>query len=345
MAAARNKILPVLAPIALLVVVVGVYWWLQVYLATPLNLGPEEKTLIVERGDSMRGVARQLAQRGILRAPGVFAGYGRVSGLAGRIQAGEYALQAGDTPRTLLDKLVAGRVRLYSITIVEGWTVAELLETLDEHPAVRHTLSLDSPEELSEVLDLEYPHPEGLFFPDTYYFPLGTPDVELLRQAHELLMARLNEAWSNREPRAVLAEPYDGLILASIVERETALDRERPRIAGVFIRRLERGMRLQTDPTVIYGLGASFDGNLTRRDLKADTPYNTYVHKGLPPTPIALPGESSLQAVAHPEQGDALYFVATGRGDGSHYFTATLAEHNAAVARYLAQLKQHRHRE
>jgi UPF0755 protein len=216
----------------------------------------------------------------------------------------------------------------------------ELLEALAGHPAVRQTLELDSPAELGTVLDLGYPHPEGLFFPDTYRFPRDTPDVELLRQAHELLMVRLNEAWSGRDPRGVLAEPYDGLILASIIERESALDRERPQIAGVFIRRLEQGMRLQTDPTVIYGLGESFDGNLTRRHLQSDTPYNTYVRKGLPPTPIALPGDSALQAMAHPEPGDALYFVATGRGDGSHYFTATLEEHNAAVARYLAALKQ-----
>jgi len=323
-------------------VVSGAYGWVQSYLTTPLKLSPDGYTLIVERGNSLRSVAARLADQGILRAPGVFAGYGRVFGLAGQIQAGEYALQVGDTPGALLDMFVAGRVKLHSITIIEGWTVAELLEALAGHPAVRQTLELDSPDDLSTVLGLDHPHPEGLFFPDTYRFPRDTPDVELLRQAHELLMARLNEAWSGREPRGVLAEPYDGLILASIIERETALDEERPQVAGVFIRRLEQGMRLQTDPTVIYGLGESFDGNLTRRHLQTDSPYNTYVRSGLPPTPIALPGEGALQAMAHPESGDALYFVATGRGDGSHYFTATLEEHNAAVARYLAMLKQQR---
>jgi len=314
--------------------------WLQDYLATPLNVSQGGYTLIVERGNSLRGVALRLAERGILRAPAVFSGYGRVSGLAGRIQAGEYALQAGDTPDELLEMLVDGRVKLHSITIIEGWTVAELLEALNNHPAVRHTLAIDAPSDLSAALNLDYPHPEGLFFPDTYHFPRDTADVELLRNAHELLLARLNAAWSGREPHGVLADPYAGLILASIVERETALEQERAQIAGVFIRRLEQGMRLQTDPTVIYGLGAAFDGNLTRRHLKTDTPYNTYTRNGLPPTPISLPGEGALQAVAHPAAGDALYFVATGRGDGSHHFTATLEEHNAAVARFLAMLRQ-----
>ncbi len=327
----------------LLILIFGAaYGWMHDYLATPLNISAEGYTLIIKRGESLTGVAVELADQGLLRAPRVFSGFGRWSGLAGRIQAGEYALRPGDTPRVLLDMLVDGRVKLHSITIVEGWTVTELLAALAGHPAVRQTLDLDTPLELSAVLELDYPHPEGLFFPDTYRFPRDTTDVELLRQAHKLMLTRLTEAWSRRDPRSVLAKPYDGLILASIVERETALAAERATIAGVFVRRLERGMRLQTDPTVIYGLGESFDGNLTRRHLKGDTPYNTYVHKGLPPTPIALPGESALLAIAHPEPGDALYFVATGRGDGSHTFTATLEEHNAAVASYLAVLRQQR---
>lgn len=332
----------VLSITILILVVGGAYTWSRNYLATPLNIMPDGYTLIVERGNSLRSVATQLADNGVLRWPGLFSGYGRLSGLAGRIQAGEYELRTGDTPGTLLDMLVDGRVKLHSLTIVEGWTVVELLDALADHPAILQTLDLDSPIDLAAALDLEYPHPEGLFFPDTYRFARGTSDVELLRQAHGLLMDRLNEAWSGREPRGVLAEPYDGLILASIIERETALERERPTIAGVFIRRLEQRMRLQTDPTVIYGLGESFDGNLTRRHLETDTPYNTYVRRGLPPTPIALPGEHALQAMAHPEAGDALYFVATGRGDGSHTFSATLEEHNAAVARYLGVLRQRR---
>ncbi len=314
--------------------------WLQDYLATPLNIAADEYTLVVERGTSLQGVAKLLASQGILQAPAVFSGYGRVSGLAGRIQAGEYALETGTTPDTLFDMLVTGRVKLYSMTIIEGWTVAELLQALARHPAIAHSVEPDSVEDLTHLLGLDYPHPEGLFFPDTYHFPRGTSDLELLRQAHELLITQLNQAWSGREPHAVLESPYQGLILASIVERETALSEERAQIAGVFLRRLEQGMLLQTDPTVIYGLGQSFDGNLVRRHLKTDTPYNTYVRKGLPPTPIALPGKSALQAMAHPAPGGALYFVATGNGDGSHHFTATLEEHNAAVARYLAILKR-----
>ena len=333
-----KKGLIIVAIVALLVG--GAYLWLQNYLVTPLNIAPDGYVLSVERGNSFRSIVARLAGDGVLRAPAIFSGYGRVSGHAGRIKAGEYALQAGNTPNDLLEKLVTGRVKLHSITIVEGWTVAELLAALAAHPAVRQTLELDSVEELSTVLGLQYPHPEGLFFPDTYRFARSTTDVELLRQAHELMLVRLNEAWAGREPRSVLAGPYEGLTLASIIERETALDEERPQIAGVFIRRLELGMRLQTDPTVIYGLGEAFDGNLTRRHLQTDTPYNTYMRYGLPPTPIALPGEAALQAMAHPEPGDALFFVATGRGDGSHDFTATLEEHNAAVARYLAMLKQ-----
>lgn len=333
-----KKALLLLAIVAL--VAGGFGAWLRDYLVSPLNISQEGYTLVVERGSSLRGVAAQLADDRVLRTPGVFAGYGRVSGLAGRIQAGEFMLQAGDTPAQLLDMLVEGRVKLHSITIVEGWTVAELLAALTAHPAIAQTLELDSPEELSEALGLDFPHPEGLFFPDTYRFPRETTDVELLLQAHELLTARLKAAWAQREPHGVLDEPYDGLILASIIERETALQSERPQVAGVFVRRLERGMRLQTDPTVIYGLGESFDGNLTRRHLQTDSPYNTYMRSGLPPTPIALPGESALQAMAHPESGDALFFVATGRDDGSHVFSATLDEHNAAVSRYLAMLKR-----
>jgi peptidoglycan lytic transglycosylase G len=317
----------------------SVYLWLQNYLSTPL-INSTEAILNIEPGSSLQSVAGQLAERQILLAPAIFTGYARFSGLAKRIQAGEYLLDTGETPKSLLDKLVEGRVMLHSITIVEGWTVAELLDVLAVHPAVRQTLDINSPAELSALLNLDYPQPEGLFYPDTYRFARDTTDVKLLHQAHELMLNHLHEAWSGREPHAVLAEPYDALILASIVERETALARERAQIAGVFIRRLQRGMRLQTDPAVIYGLGDAYDGNLTRRHLKTDTPYNTYVRKGLPPTPIALPGRGALQAVAHPEPGDALYFVATGRGDGSHYFTATLKEHNAAVARYLAMLKQ-----
>jgi UPF0755 protein len=215
-----------------------------------------------------------------------------------------------------------------------------LLAALADHEQIAQTLSVSTPEELAVALGLDYPNAEGWFFPDTYRFPRGTTDVEVLRVAHELMQRKLAEAWATRAADTTLADPYDALILASIVERESALASERPQVAGVFLRRLERNMRLQTDPTVIYGLGDEFDGNLTREHLATDTPYNTYVRKGLPPTPIALPGEGALHAAVHPDDGDTLYFVATGQDDGSHVFTATLEEHNAAVQRYLAELRR-----
>jgi UPF0755 protein len=216
----------------------------------------------------------------------------------------------------------------------------ELLDAIRAHPAIRQTLEVEEPADLAMAIGIEQAHAEGWFFPDTYRFPRGTADVDLLRRAHRVMQEQLSEAWDQRLPGLVLTDPYEALILASIIERETALESERPEIAGVFIRRLEKGMRLQTDPTVIYGLGSEFTGNLTRKHLESDTPYNTYTRSGLPPTPIAMPGRAALHAAVNPAPGDALYFVATGRDDGSHYFTATLSEHNAAVAKYLKQLRE-----
>jgi len=326
--------------VVLLAAATGAVWWFNGALHEPLNLPEGGYTLEVVRGKSLRSIAGQLTAAEILRYPRVLSWYGRVTGTAGRVQAGEYELQPGTTASSLLQQLVDGRVRLHALTILEGWTVRELLAALAGHEAIVPTLEVSSPEQLASVLELDYPHAEGWFFPDTYRFPRGTTDVELLEIAHGLMQQKLAEAWATRSIGTGLADPYEALILASIVERESAVENERPIIAGVFARRLERGMRLQTDPTVIYGLGASFDGNLTRRHLATDSPYNTYVRKGLPPTPISLPGERALHAAVNPDDGDALYFVATGREDGSHFFTATLDEHNAAVARYLAELRR-----
>ena len=326
--------------IVCLIVCAGTGLWVKSYLSEPLHFSGDEYRLEVVKGSSLESVAVRLAGDKLLRYPGIFTLIGRISGKAERIQAGEYALTAGVTPGSLLEQLVDGRVKLHSLTIVEGWTVSDLLDAMRHHPVVEQTLEIESPMELVDLLDLDYAHPEGVFFPDTYKFPQGTTDIELLRRAYDLMQQRLIQAWDNRQPGLILTDPYQVLIMASIVERESALGSERPEIAGVFLRRLEKNMRLQTDPTVIYGLGASFDGNLTRDHLKADTPYNTYRRRGLPPTPIALPSESALAAVVNPSPGDSLYFVATGRSDGSHYFTATLDEHNAAVARYLAFLRE-----
>jgi UPF0755 protein len=317
-------------------------FWVGGFLSTPLNIDGDEYILDVAKGSTLRSVTNTLATDDVLLYPRLLSLLGRLSGKAEKIQAGEYRLTSEISTGELLNLLVDGRVRLHSLTIIEGWTVADLLEAIERHPALTKTLVIKAPMDLIESIDMEYDHPEGLFFPETYRFPRGTTDRELLQNAHDLMRENLANAWAERQPGIILKDPYEALILASIVERESALDSERPEIAGVFVRRLQKNMRLQTDPTVIYGLGASFDGNLTRRHLAEDNPYNTYVRKGLPPTPIALPGNSALRAAVNPAPGDSLYFVATGKNDGSHYFTATLEEHNKAVARYLAYMRQER---
>jgi UPF0755 protein len=230
----------------------------------------------------------------------------------------------------------SGKVSLYPVTIVEGWTIPELLAALAANPVISKTLDHDSLDLASILADdaAGSGHPEGWFFPETYMVPRNTSDSTVLRQASKLMNDKLNAIWNSREAGLPLQSPYELLILASIIERETALPSERAKIAGVFVRRLEQGMRLQTDPTVIYGVGADFDGDLTRAHLETDTPYNTYTRDGLPPTPIGLPGEESLYAAAHPAPGDELFFVASGKGDGSHVFSTTLDQHNAAVANY-----------
>lgn len=304
----------------------------------PLILGPDGQFVQVEMGSSLAGVTRQLAAGGALQRPAYLNWYARFQGTATQIKAGEYLLTASTTPRTLLRQLVSGQVYLHQLTILEGWQAKQMLQAVREHPAI--TATEFTLEQLMTKLDPAALHPEGQFFPDTYRFPRGTTDVALLGQAHAALTERLAAAWQQRQPDLLLKSSYEALILASIVEKETALDSERDRIAGVFLRRLQKRMRLQTDPTVIYGLGDAFDGNLRRRDLRRDTPYNTYTRGGLPPTPIALAGEQSLLAAVNPADEQALYFVATGNGDGSHYFSASLEEHNQAVMRYLKRLRE-----
>jgi UPF0755 protein len=321
-------------------VVAGGFAWFQQYLQEPLRVGEKAYVIDIASGTPLQGAARQLAAEGILRHPQLFAWYGRISGEEGRIKAGEYEIAGGTSPRTLLHQLVEGRVKLHSLTLVEGWSLRDLLRAVHAHPAIRQTLDTAGEAELAAALNLPNEHPEGWFFPDTYHFARGTTDREILLRAHDLMKVRLTEGWEGRARDVAVKTPYEALILASIIEKETALARERPQISGVFSRRLQRGMKLQTDPTVIYGLGDAFDGNLTRRHLQRDTPYNTYTRTGLPPTPIGLPGEGSLLAALHPAPGDALYFVASGAEDGSHTFSATLKEHNAAVRRYLVELRE-----
>jgi UPF0755 protein len=302
----------------------------------PLHVPPEGAWLQVDSGTPLRRVTADLATRGILAWPGALDIYARSTGHATRIRAGEYQLSADTTPRKLLTKLVAGQVYLHQLTVIEGWRFADLLAAVRAHPAIKAG-TLD-PAALMAALGEPGVHPEGQFYPDTYSFPRGTTDLELLRVAHRALMEHLDQAWQRRTTTE-LATPYEALILASIIEKETALPAERRLISGVFQQRLKRNMRLQTDPTVIYGLGAAFDGNLRRADLERDSPYNTYTRTGLPPTPIALPSGASIEAAVAPEQTDALFFVATGRPDGSHTFSATLEQHDEAVRAYLRRLK------
>jgi UPF0755 protein len=306
-------------------------------LNAPLAMPAQGTWLEVENGMSLRRVAAQLGERGVLSYPWLLTAYARATGDATRIRAGEYQLPSGTTPLSLLARLVSGQVFLHQLTIVEGWRFTELLRALRANPAIVAT-TLDGPG-IMTALGEPGVHPEGQFFPDTYSFPKGTAELDVLRQAHQALQARLDAVWQSRATGVLLKSPYEALILASIIEKETALPAERRLIAGVFHERLRRNMRLQTDPTVIYGLGESFDGNLRRDDLERDTPYNTYTRGGLPPTPIALPGVASLDAAVTPEISGAVYFVATGRGDGSHHFSATLEEHERAVRDYLRQLR------
>jgi UPF0755 protein len=253
--------------------------------------------------------------------------------LAGRLKTGEYEIDKGVTAPAILALLASGKTRQYTITFPEGWAYRQILEAIQKHPALQKTQV--NGETLLLGLGSEQTHPEGLFFPDTYFFEKNTTDATLLKRAYQRMRMILNEEWQQKQPDLPLESPYQALILASIVEKETAVAQERPLIAGVFLRRLKQGMPLQTDPTVIYGMGADYQGNIRSQDLKTPTPYNTYLIKGLPPTPIALPGREAIHAVLHPVSGKSLYFVA--KGDGSHVFSATLKEHNKAVARY--QLK------
>ncbi len=332
----RKALLVVLASIIVVgaaAAVAGAFAWRELH--EPLRIAADGEWLRVPSGTAMHRVAAELADRGLLDEPWILATYARFSGDATRIRAGEYQLVPGMTPLTLLAKLVAGDVYLHRFTIVEGSRFAEVLTALRAHPAIEPT-ELDGAG-IMNALGEPGVHPEGQFFPDTYSFPLGTPDVEVLRMAHHALVARLTAAWNNRSADLNISSDYEALILASIIEKETSLATERKLIAGVFHERLRRNMRLQTDPTVIYGLGEAFDGNLRRRDLQRDTPYNTYTRPGLPPTPIALPGLASIEAAVAPERTGAIYFVATGRGDGSHYFSSTLEEHERAVRDYLRE--------
>jgi UPF0755 protein len=284
-------------------------------------------------------VAADLAGRGLLRQPRAFVLYARYKGLASAIKAGEYEIEPGATPRSLLEKFVSGQVLLHSFTIVDGWRVADMLAALKKNSDITVTLP-DPPKDLMQKLGAPGLDPEGQFLPETYRFPLGTSDLDLLRQAHAALVRELDAAWADRDPSIPLHDREELLTAASIVQKESGVPEELSKIAGLYLHRLKIGMKLQADPTVIYGLGDRYDGDLHSVDLHTDGPYNTYTRTGLPPTPIALVSAAVLRATAHPADTDALYFVASTKDDGSHVFSATLEQQNAAVARYVAHQRE-----
>lgn len=339
-----KRLLPIGSAVLGLLVLAAAYAVVQFnnFLHTPVAVDEPGVDFAIEPGTSFRAISDGLEARGVIRHALAFRLYARWTDRAASVHAGDYFIAAGTTPAELLDQFTSGDVKLYSFTIVEGWNHWELLQALHASEHVVATLSDEDWPGLLDELGAAGAHPEGLFLPETYRFPRNTTDRELLRQAYELMQTVLAEEWAARADDAAVSSPYETLILASIIEKETARADERPRISGVFTRRLGKRMRLQTDPTVIYGIGPGFNGNLTRRDLQTDTPYNTYTRGGLPPTPIAMPGRAAINAALHPAEGDELYFVATGLGDGSHAFSTTKEEHDDAVAEYLRRLREQR---
>ncbi len=306
----------------------GTAWWLN----QPLSLAADPVDLAIEPGTTARGVAQAAVEAGVQVDPALLYWWFRLSGHAREIRAGSYEIERGATPRTLLRKLVRGEEALRAVTLVEGWTFRQMREALSKAEQLRQDTQGLNDDLIMEKLGRPGLHPEGRFFPDTYTYAKGSSDLAVLRRALRAMDQRLDSAWGQRAPDIALRTPEEALILASIIEKETGRPGDRPMIASVFHNRLRIGMMLQTDPTVIYGMGAQFDGNLRRRDLQTDTPWNTYTRAGLPPTPIAMPGKAALLAAVQPAQSKALYFVA--RGDGTSQFSTSLEEHNRAVNRY-----------
>lgn len=316
---------------------------LTYYARTSLKLQPDSQDIEVAPKSSLKSVADQLVKQGVLNEPWRFIILARVLKKASYLQAGNYTLNKNITPYQLLLSLNHGKTVQGGITFIEGHTFSQMRERLNKNEAIKHTINQLSDKEFLALIGTTETHPEGLFFPDTYYFGRNTEDIVILKKAYFAMQSKLAKAWHERDSKGVngasslpYKNSYEALIMASIIEKETGNASERTQIAGVFLNRLRFGMRLQTDPTVIYGLGDHFDGNLRRNDLVRDTVYNTYTRAGLPPTPIAMPSLASIEAALHPASTNALYFV--GKGDGSHAFSATLVEHNRAVVKY--QLKK-----
>jgi len=305
-----------------------------------VSISEPGRTFTIESGSNIKMIAQQLSLEEIIDDPWLFILLAKIKGVEKSVRAGEYRLQQAQSPSDLLELFTKGQPILYSFTVIEGWAFRQMISEMQHHSFIVNTLKGKSDAEIMAALGYQGRHPEGLFFPDTYSFPKGTSDIEFLQRAYHLMQKHLQREWDDRAKNLPITSSYDALILASIIEKETGVAYERPLIASVFTQRLEKNMRLQTDPTVIYGLGEGFDGNIRFRDLKKDTPYNTYLHKGLTPTPIALPGLDSIRAALHPADSKALFFVA--KGDGTHYFSNTLEEHNKAVRKFQLKGKKAR---
>jgi UPF0755 protein len=311
------------------VAAVGTFQW---WSGRPITTDGSAIPFAVASGSGVAGAAQQMVTAGVPINTFMFGMLARVTGQAGRIKAGSYELDPNTSPRALLDKLVRGDFAQDQLTVIEGWTFRQMRQVVDAAPNLKHDTAKLSDAELLAKFDPDFKAAEGLFFPDTYLFAKGSSDIDIYKQAHEMMMKRLKAAWDKRDQGLPYQTPYQALIMASLVEKETGKKSERAMIAGVFVNRLRTGMLLQTDPTVIYGMGDKYAGKIRKKDLETDTPYNTYTRPGLPPTPIALPGVESLAAALAPAKTEALYFVS--RGDGTSHFSINLNEHNKAVNQY-----------
>lgn len=316
----------------MILVLAALAGWLAWFALMPVPLAKSPLEFEIRAGTGLRVVAADIARAGVEFPSWQFSWLGRFTGKAADIKAGSYEIGEGVTPWDLLKKITRGDVTQAEVVFIEGKTFRDIRAALDADPNLRHDSRGLSDAEVLTRIGAGEAHPEGLFFPDTYLFAKQSSDLGVLRRAYRAMQRRLAAEWENRDPTVPYSDPYQALIMASIVEKETGRAADRPFVASVFTNRLRRGMLLQTDPTVIYGLGEEFDGNLRKRDLVADNEYNTYTRPGLPPTPICMPGMASLHLVLHPPESDKLYFVA--RGDGTTVFSRTLEEHNRAVARY-----------
>lgn len=319
-----------------IIATIGLSVWLAYYAISPLKLQPSSQEIVIQPKSGLRGIANQLVKQGVLSEPWRFIILVKLINKESFLQAGNYTLNKNISPYQLILSLNHGKATQGSVTFIEGKTFAQMRDKLIKNDAVKQTITELTESEILKLMGSEYRVAEGLFFPDTFYFDRNTADTVMLKRSYDAMQSKLAKAWAGRDENLPYKNSYQALIMASIVEKETGKASERPKIAGVFINRLRIGMRLQTDPTVIYGMGAQYKGNIRKKDLITDTPYNTYTRDGLPPSPIAMPGLASIEAALHPDHTKALYFV--GKGDGSHVFSDNLEDHNRAVVRY--QLKK-----